>query len=65
MQTMTALDAKHLAKEAGYDQWLQTKIDLTRANLKSKTSAVHDHDDVMDRVWNRLQVKAELDAVTA
>lgn len=55
----------HLAKEAGYDDWLQTKIDLVRTNLKNKASPVRDHDDVMDRVWNRLQAKAELHAVTA
>lgn len=55
----------HLAKEAGYDEWLQAKIERARANLKNGSSQLSDHDDVMDRVWNRLQAKATLQAATA
>jgi len=49
----------HMEKEAGYDEWLQVKIQRTRANLQNGISQYHDHDKVMDRVWNRLQTKAQ------
>ena len=79
MKTMTAPDAKTqlgqfldtserepavLTKEAGYDEWLQAKVAGVRVKLKNGDSKLHAHDDVMDRVWNRLQTKAKLRTLT-
>lgn len=53
----------HLQKEPGYDQWLKAKIDAVLSNLKNGSNPPRDHEEVMDRVWDRLQAKTTSKAV--
>jgi hypothetical protein len=42
-------------KEPGYDEWFQAKVGGALAAFNSGNSLTSAHDEVMARVWERLQ----------
>ena len=53
----TLIPEMFLEKEAGYDAWLQAKVSKTLESVVSGNSSTSAHDDVMERVWARVQAK--------
>jgi len=56
----TLIPEMFMEKEAGYDEWFQAKVGRTLEAFKTKKTTVSEHDEVMDRVWQRIQVKSSV-----
>ncbi len=54
----TLIPEMFMEKEAGYDEWFQAKVSRTMESVKSGKSSTSGHDEVMDRVWQKIQAKA-------
>ena len=54
----TLIPEMFMQKEAGYDEWFQAKVGRTLEAFKAGKTTVTEHDEVMDRVWQRIQAKA-------
>lgn len=56
--TDTLVVEMFLEKEPGYDEWFQARVAMTLAAFESGGAQASPHDDVMTRVWERVQAKA-------
>jgi prevent-host-death family protein len=54
----TLIPDMFLEKEAGYDEWFQEKVSKSLKAFTEGVATVSAHDEVMDRVWRRVQLKA-------
>lgn len=54
----TLISEMFMDKEPGYDEWFQDKVSRTLASARAGKSKISDHDEVMGRVWQRIQLKA-------
>lgn len=54
----TLIPEMFMEKEEGYDTWFQAKVTRTLDAFKSGKANTSSHDDVMERVWQKLQAKA-------
>jgi len=55
----TLIPEMFMDKEPGYDEWFQAKVGGALEAFKSGNSQVSRHDDVMARVWERLQSRTK------
>jgi len=55
----TLIPEMFMDKEAGYDEWFQAKVGGALEAFKSGSSLASGHDEVMARVWKRLQSRAK------
>lgn len=53
----TLIPEMFMEKEAGYDEWFQAKVTKTLDAFASGKMQVAAHDEVMERVWLRVQAK--------
>ena len=56
----TLIPDMFMQKEAGYDEWHQAKAGRALELLKTGKTRLSSHDEVMTRVWERVQAKANL-----
>lgn len=47
-----------MEQESGYEQWFQAKVLASLTHFNNGDSQVTPHDEVMTRVWERLQAKS-------
>lgn len=46
-----------MEKEAGYDEWFQSKVNKALDEFTSGKAQATAHDEAMERVWQRVQAK--------
>lgn len=54
----TLIPEMFMEKEAGYDEWFQAKVTRSLDAFTSGKTNASAHDEVMERVWKRVQAKA-------
>ena len=54
----TLIPELFMEKEEGYDEWFVAKVTQSLAEVKAGTAVLADHDQVMDRVWDRAHARA-------
>ena len=55
----TLIPEMFMEKEPGYDEWLQAKVGNTLEHLQSGTTKLSEHNQVMERVWQRFFEKSK------
>jgi prevent-host-death family protein len=53
----TLIPEMFMDKEAGYDEWFAAKVSGSLQALQSGHATSAEHDEVMSRVWQRVQAK--------
>ena len=59
----TLIPEMFMDKEAGYDEWFHAKVSRTLASVNAGDSKISAHDEVMDRVWQRIKSKNHTESV--
>ncbi len=60
----TLIPELFMEKEEGYDEWFVAKVASRLGEVKAGTAVLTDHDEVMDRVWNRALARAKKSPTT-
>lgn len=55
----TLIPEMFMEKEAGYEAWFQTKVSGALDTFKTGRTQTADHDEVMARVWARIQARTK------
>lgn len=55
----TLIPERFMQKEAGYEEWFKTKVGRAMEAFKEGTTKVASHEEVMSRVWERVQRKVK------